>query len=129
MLHVNKGKMIGDLRYMKAYKDILTKMSFADFVKVIKAFGEAILFDVKKLPIESDVTMTRSDYLDRLSACAKCSLMVGSKCDPLRSREHKFEKNDDGSPKIINGCGCHLPSKQKSPIHSCPAGEWKVFLK
>lgn len=120
--------MISGLKYMKAYKDILTKMSFADFLKVIKAFGEGIVFDIKKLPVESDVTMTRSDYLDRLASCSKCKLMVGSKCDPLRSREHVSDKNEDGTPKIVNGCGCHLPSKQKSPIHSCPAGEWKVFL-
>ena len=120
--------MIRDLKYMRAYKDILTGMSFTDFLKVVKAFGDSIFFNMKSLPDKSTTHMTKDDYLNRLSACSNCKVRNGSICDPTRTRAHISELDDSGQPKMVNGCGCNLPAKQKSPTHACPAGEWKVFL-
>lgn len=120
--------MIQGLKYLNAYKDIVSGMTFSDFISIIKAFGEAILFDVNKLPDHSDTEMTKSDYLARLKSCNGCPVRNGVICDPTRHRAHKYNLKEDGSPVMVNGCGCNLLAKQKSPNHSCPAGEWKVFI-
>lgn len=113
--------MIRGLNYVKEYAKIISKLSFREFLSIIDAYGNAILFDMDKLPKESATEMTQSDYLDRLNSCRVCPVKNGSICDPTRSRSHKFED------KVVSGCGCALMPKQKRGNSSCPAGEWKVF--
>ena len=111
--------MIQGLNYLKEYTKIVSSLSFKDFLEIIKAY--AVIFDISKLPKESATEMTQSDYLDRMESCRVCPVRTGLICDPTKKRAHKYED------KIVSGCGCSLPTKQKRGNHPCPAGEWKVF--
>jgi len=113
--------MIKGLNYMKEYAKIISKLSFRDFLSIIDAYGKAILFDIDKLPKESDTGMTQSDYLNRLHSCQVCPVRNGWVCDPTRKRAHKFED------RVVSGCGCGILASQRKPNKPCPAGEWKVF--
>jgi len=107
--------------YAKAYASIIKNMSASDIESIIKAYGDSIKFDMDNLP-ESGEGMTKQVYLDRLDKCLKCPLKNGNTCDPTRQRIHV----DTGQ--IVNGCGCNLVVKQKSPQYGCPAGEWKPVI-
>lgn len=113
------------LSEIKPYLEKLSSLSVVELVSIFKAYGLAAITELTGLPDQGDGIMTKSLYMERKMKCAACPLKTkANTCDPSKSREHVTLKNPDGSPQIVNGCGCGLWAKQNAYEYHCPAGEW-----
>ena len=107
-----------------AYKNVIRNISMADAMRIIGSVGSAAWLEFTGLPDSGAGVMTKDLWLFRNDKCDKCPLKTGNRCDPSQKRDHVYEKDHNGMPKVVYGCGCGLWAKKKDINEHCPAGEW-----
>jgi len=113
------------MRIAKPYWAKIKSLLISELLRIVALYGEDILTDISGLPTEGEGVMTQGLFLKRKSVCLDCSLRTAwNTCDPGQVIAHETEKNADGTPLMVTGCGCGLKAKQKSIKDRCPAGKW-----
>lgn len=61
----------------------------------------------------------------RAKICVSCPLKTGNTCNRNKFiNPQTLEVSNTRKAGFIQGCGCRLSAKQKSPSSKCPAGFW-----
>ncbi len=61
----------------------------------------------------------------RRQICINCPLKSGNTCNKSKwINPETLEVASVRREGFVNGCGCRLSAKQKSPTSECPAGFW-----
>lgn len=118
-----------NLKDLAPYVDKLTSLSFSKIMSIGKSYGIAGIQVLVGLPYDDDqggTVMTQKELINRREKCdGGCPLQTSHGwCNPGMSRAHVSDKNEDGTPKMVTGCACKLPVKQRDITEHCPAGEW-----
>lgn len=112
------------IELFNSYKTAIGRMTVDDAKTIVQSYGNYALSTFRDLPEDGEGIMTKGLLAKRKLACSECPVRNGNTCVTTRTREHKTLKNDDGTPRIVSGCGCNLAAKQYNIGNSCPAGEW-----
>ncbi len=118
-----------NLKELAPYVNKLTSLSFSKIMSIGKSYGVAGIQILVGLPWDDDqngTMMTQKELIKRRDICdGGCPLQTSRGwCNPSMSRPHVSDKNEDGSPRMVTGCACKLPVKQRDITEHCPAGEW-----
>lgn len=64
-------------------------------------------------------------FKSRARICLNCPLKTGNTCNRSKYiNPETLEVSTTSKEGFVQGCGCRLSAKQKSPGSSCPAGFW-----